>query len=137
MSAQRDAQIGLRASLHAGRDEVVAACLRAAEVLGRHASVSASPAKVVVQIFPGLRKSAAHVSPLVGIALAPGDDGTVLLAAGIERYRTVRPAFLMIGVGPKALVGKSTYLNFLKALEAELGAIDGGKGTIQRTKASR
>lgn len=137
MSAQRDAQIGLRASLHAGRDEVVAACVRAAEVLGRHANVSASSAKVVVQIFPGLSKSAAHVSPLVGVTLTPGNDGTVMLAARIERYRTVRPAFLMIGVGPKALVGKRTYLNFLKALEAELGALDDGHGTIQRTKASR
>lgn len=137
MSALRDAQIGLRASLHAGRDEVVAACLRAADVLGGHASASASSAKVVVWIFPGFLKSAAHVSPLVGVTLTPGNDGTVLLVAKVERYRTVRPAFLMIGVGPKALVGKSTYLNFLKALEAELGALDGGRGTIQRTKASR
>jgi hypothetical protein len=135
MSVQRDAQVGLRASLHASRDEIVAACLRAAEVLGGHASASASPAKVIVQIFPGFVKSLSKVSPLVGITLQPGTDDVVLLAAKIEQYKTLQSRAFFIPIGPQQLVGKGTYLNFLKALEAELRAIDAGNGTVERTGA--
>lgn len=134
MAADRDAQIGLHASVHSSRDEVIAACTRAASLLGKHASVSVASAKVTVKIFPGLVQAMSSVSPLVGITLKPGDaDDAIVVDAKIERYRTLQSQFLFIPIGPKQLSGKSSYLNLLKALEQELVAIDKGGGSVRRT----
>jgi hypothetical protein len=139
MAARTDSQIGVQATVFASRDAVVEACTRAANVLGNHASASSSAAKVTVKILPGMIKSMSKVSPTVGIDLSPGSaEGSIDVNAHIESYRTSQSALLgFIPIGPKLLVGKSTYLNFLTSLEQELAAIDTGKGTIRRTSPTR
>ena len=139
MAAKTDSQIGVQATVFASREAVVEACTRAAGVLGSHASASTSGAKVTVKILPGMIKSMSKVSPLVGINLKPGSaEGSIDVNAQIESYRTSQSALLgFIPLGPKLLVGKSTYMNFLTSLERELAAIDAGNGTIRRTSPTR
>jgi hypothetical protein len=137
MAAKTDVQIGLHAVIYASPEQVMEACQRAAEVLGKRANSVATPAKVTVKILPGIIAKLSTVSPVVGISLTAGPDGRVVIEARIEAFRTAQSTFLMIPVGPKTLVGKSTYLNLLKSLEQELKAIDRGQGSVERTGAVR
>jgi len=137
MALTDDLSIGLRATLNAPRDQVVEACLNAANVLGTHAQASAASAKVTVKIYPGMVQKLSKVSPLVGIALKPGANETVEVIVKIEKYVSLQSRFFLIPVGPKRLMGKSTYLNFLSSLEQELHAINKGGGSIQRIGGSR
>ena len=130
VAVKDDIQVGIQGSILAPREEVLAACMRAVEVLGRHASASASSTKVSVKIFPGLVQK--NVSPLVGITLAPGDNGRVNFSVRIEKYQTSQASLVFVGVGPKSLVGKSSYKNLLTALEQELAAIPNGNTSIKR-----
>lgn len=136
MAAQADVQVGLHAEVYATHEQVIEACQKAAEVLGKRATAEVTPAKVTVNILPGLVPSLSPVSPLVGIRLAPGGDGRVVVDARIEKYRTVQSTFMMIPIGPKTLVGRGTYLSLLKSLEQELRSIDGGQGSVRRTSAA-
>ncbi len=133
MAAKTDVQIGLHAEVYATHEQVVEACRKAAEILGKRATAVVTPAKVTVSILPGLVSSLSPVSPLVVISLAPGGDGCVLVDARIEKYRTVQSRVMMIPVGPKTLVGRGTYFNLLKSLEQELRAVDRGQGSVHRT----
>jgi hypothetical protein len=134
MSAKNDVQRGLRATLHVSRDEIVAACTRAADVLGKHASASNADGKVVVRIYPGLSQKLSSVSPVVGITLSPTDQAT-LVTARVEHYRTLQSRlFFVIPFGPKQLVGRSTYANFLTSLRQELLRVDPA-GDVQITTA--
>jgi hypothetical protein len=137
MAAKIDSQIGLHAVIYASQEQVIGACVRAADVLGKHARASTSPAKVTVSILPGLVTKLSQTSPVVRISVKPGPDGSTAVDAAIERFRTVQTRYLMIPISPKRLVGKSTYLNFLASLEQELKAIDAGRGSMQRTGAVR
>lgn len=137
MSAQDDVKVGLQATVHATRDDVIAACTRAAASLGNHASATASSAKVTVKILPGLVKSMSKASPTVGVDLKPGNDGQVVLRAKVEQYLIFQSRLFFIPFGPKQLVGKSYYQKFLTALERELQALDSGKGSIQRIGAGK
>jgi len=136
MAAKTDVQVGLHAEVYATHEQVTEACQKAAEVLGKRATAVVTPAKVTVSILPGLVTSLSPVSPLVGISLAPGGDGKVVIDARIEKYRTAQSTFMMIPVGPKTLVGKGTYLSLLKSLEQELRAVDRGQGSVRRTSAA-
>jgi len=135
MAAKTDVQIGLDAVIYAPPERVIGACQRAAEVLGKRANAVTTSAKVTVEILPGMITMLSSVSPSVGINLSPGNDGSVVVKARIETFRTVQSTFLMIPVGPKTLVGKSSYLTLLKSLEQELKAIDQGRGSVARTGA--
>ncbi len=135
MAAKTDVQIGLDAVIYAPPERVIEACQRAAEVLGKRANAVATSAKVTVEILPGMITMLSSVSPSVGISLSPGTDGSVVVKARIEAFRTAQSTFLMIPVGPKTLVGRSSYLTLLKSLEQELKAIDQGRGSVARTGA--
>jgi hypothetical protein len=132
MSVKVDVTVGLQATINATRDEVVAACERAASLLGTHAQTSVASAKVSVKILPGLIQKMSKVSPLVAINLQPVENNSILLSAKIERYLTLQSRVYLIPVGPKRLLGKSQYLNLLTALERELRAIDKGGGQFRR-----
>jgi hypothetical protein len=137
MSAKQDKERGLQATVYATREQVVEACTRAVDFLGKHASVTASSAKLTVKIYPGPVQKLSSISPTVNVSLRPGDDGAILVNARIEHYRTVQSRFLLIPMGPKRLVGKGSYVNFLKSLSQELSAIDAGRGRVQLTGVSQ
>jgi hypothetical protein len=137
MSAKTDIQIGVHATVFATRDEVAAACRKAAEALGNRATVSVSAAKITVKIQPGLVKAVSPVSPTVGINLRPGKDGAIVVDAKIEQWRTRQQRVFLIPVAPKMLIGKSSYLSFVQSLEQELRAVDRGRGSVRRVGAAR
>lgn len=136
MSAVNDAKLALHAEIHATRDAVTEACRQAATILGTHATTTASAAKVTVIIRAGMIPAMSSESPIVGIALRPGKEGTIIVDATIERYRTIQSTFFFVRVGPKRLVGMSSYKNLLRSLKNELQAIDTGQGSIAMTGAS-
>jgi len=137
MALNEDIAIGLQATVNASREEVVNACLNAASVLGSHAQATAASAKVTVKIFPGLVQKLSKVSPLVGVTLKPSTNDTIEVIVRIEKYVSLQSKFFLIPMGPKRLMGKATYMNFLSALEQELRAINNGGGRIQRIGESR
>jgi hypothetical protein len=135
MGLKNDLQVGLRATVHAPKDAVVAACSHAAAFLGEHATVSTAAARVTIKIRPGLSAKRSKVSPTVAIDLRPASEGVIDLNAHIEQYLTLQSRMMMvIPIGPKRLVGKSQYRNLLQSLENELRAVDRGC-TIRRTGA--
>ena len=139
MAAKQDAQIGLRATVHADQSAVINACARSAEILGTHADVTTTGNKVTVRIKPGMVKAMSSVSPVVGMTVSsPGNDGAVIVTVRIESFRTVQTKYMfLIPLGPKRLVGKSSYVNLLRSVEQELRAVDSSKATIvSRTGAS-
>lgn len=138
MAAKHDIQHGISAEVRSERDEVVAACRRAADTLGKHARVDSNAAKVTVSILPGLSQKFSSVSPVVGIDLRPADGGRVHLDTRVERHRTIQSrVFGFIPAGPKRLVGRQYFFRFLNALETEIGALDPATGSIQRRAAQR
>lgn len=133
MAAKTDAQVGLNAKLHTTRADVLNACTRAAAPLGERATISASGARVTVQIRPGLVAKMSAVSPVVAISLRPESDDTIQVRVRIEKYRTLQSRVMLIPIGPKRLVGNTQYKKFLASLEQELGQLVNGRGSVERT----
>ena len=131
MSATNDKSLGLTAVLFAPRDQVIDAVLKSVTTLGSHASAARASSKVTVKIYPGLVQKLSSVSPTVGVTLRPGPGEAVSLSARIEQYRTVQSRMFLIPVGPKRLVGKSTYKNFLDSLAQELRPLTGAEGSVK------
>lgn len=133
MSAASAAGHGLEATVYAPKDQVVAACLRAADFLGKSATTSATGASVTVRIRPGLVPGTSRVSPTVGIRLEPTSDGAVEVNAKVERYLTRQSRILwLIPFGPKRFVGRREYFDLLTSLQQELGSLVNGKGRVER-----
>jgi hypothetical protein len=132
MAAKQDSQIGLRATVHAEQSAVINACARSAEILGTHAEATTAGNKVTVRIKPGMVKAMSSVSPVVGmIVSSPANEGAVTVTVRIESFRTVQTKYMFfIPIGPKRLVGKSSYLNLLRSVEQELRAIDSSKAAV-------
>jgi hypothetical protein len=133
VAARHDIRHGITAELRADTEEIIAACRRAASVLGKRALVEAGAAKVTVSILPGLSQELASLSPVLGIALLPSGGGRVRLETRVELHRTIRSrVFGVIPAGPKELVGRHHFFRFLRALENELGALDPMTGSVWR-----
>jgi hypothetical protein len=124
VTVEEDVKVEFHATVHATRDEVAFACVRAASSLGWHAKSEVEPEKVTVKIFLGVVPVMTKVSPLVGITLHAGIYGDVSLVARIERYKTLQSRFYFIRLGPKRLRGKAQYTKLLRTLEQELRALD-------------
>jgi hypothetical protein len=131
MSVQEDVKVEFHATVHATRDDVAFACVRAASALGWHGQSIVEPMKVTVKVLPGLMPLLKNVSPLVGITLDAGRANEISLVARIERYKTLQSRFYFIRLGPKRLRGKNQYRKLLTTLEHELRAIDQGGGQYQ------
>jgi hypothetical protein len=131
MSITDDTKMGLRATVYAGRDEILKAAQKAAEVLGTHAESTAGAAKVTVRCYPGLVRAMSRESPVIGVELAPGDGNAINVRATIEHYRWTRQRVMWIPVTPKMMTGKRTAKTYLRALKQELEAIDTGRGNAQ------
>jgi hypothetical protein len=133
VAARHDIRHGISAELQADRDDVIAACRRAAAVLGKRARVEASAAKVTVSISPGMSQDLRSLSPVLGIDLRPSGGGRVQVETRVEVHRTIRSRILgFIPAGPKRLVGRYHFFRFLNALETELGALDPVSGSVRR-----
>jgi hypothetical protein len=133
MSAKYDSQLGLQATVSAALDQVLKACAHSAHVLGKGADVATSGNTVTITVLPGLVRVLSQASPVVNITATPTENGNVSVRAHIERYRTIQSRMFLIPIGPKRLVGNGSYLNLLTSLEQELRALDGGRGSVQRT----
>lgn len=134
MGADQDVKRGLRATVHASQDDVMRACMKAVEVLGKYAVASAGTAKITVKIHARLVRQASKMSPTVGIGVTPGKaEGSTIVRVDIENYATRQEKFLFIPLGPKQLEGASVYKNLLKSLKQELEAIDEGRGRVELT----
>jgi hypothetical protein len=131
MTVQEDARVELHAAVHASRDDVVGACVRAASALTYHGQSIVEPTRVVVKVLPGLMPLRRNVSPLVAITLESESDGVTTLVARMERYKTLQSRFFFIHLGPKRLCGMGQYRKLLRTLEVELRRVDSGGGEIQ------
>lgn len=131
MSIKVDAAMGLQGTVHADREDVIKAAKKAVDALGSHAEASAGAAKLTVGFYPGLVRAFSSRSPVVGVDLAPGEGGCIIVRANIESYRSVRQRVYWIPVTPKRMIGKRTAKSFLRALKQELEAIDNGKGSVE------
>ncbi len=136
MSADDDIQVGIDMIVCATRDDVVAACRRSIEFLGKHADIASSGSRLVIKVKPGLSAKLSNVSPTVGVSLLPQASGDVRVIVRIEQYRTLQSRFMFIPIGPKRLVGKTEYLNLLTSLEQELGAVNKPKGHLAAREAT-
>ena len=134
MSAKNDIQAGFDLIVCATRDDVVAACRRSIEFLGKHADIASSSSKLVIKIKPGLSANLSTVSPTVGVSLLPQSTGDIRVIVKIDQYRTIQSRFMFIPVGPKRLSGKTEYLNLLTSLKQELGAVNRPKGHVAATE---
>jgi hypothetical protein len=136
VSVKEDVALELHATVNATRDEVAFACVRAASAIGFHSNSTVDSNEVTVKIFYGVVPDTRKVSPLVSVKFDAHNDHSFALLARIVRYKTVRPKFFFIPLGPKRLRGMSLYEKFLTTLESELRAIDNGTGDITRVGGS-
>lgn len=131
MSITDDARMGLRATLHAGKEEVLKATQEAVNVLGTHAESSAGAAKVTVRCYPGLVRAFSKQSPVLSVELAPAANNGITVRAKIDTYSWTRQRIFWIPVTPKMMLGKRTAKTFLRSLKQELEAIDNGRGEVE------
>lgn len=130
MSAKTEILKHIDATVTASPEQAIAACQQAAALLGKKAEAEVEGHKVTVGIFPGLVRAMSKASPVVGVTITPGTDGTVRVTTEVERHWTSQSRVMLIPVGPKTLVGQSSFRTFLKALAQELQAIDAKRAPV-------
>ncbi len=133
MSAKHDVKHKVVATVNAPPAEVRAACQRAAESLGKKATIEGNSERITVAIKGGPVSALSSTSPIVVVTLSPAGEGAVKVESSVQSFRTVQSKIIgFIPAGPKRLIGRTSYFAFLNALELELRAVDPTSGQVRR-----